>query len=62
MIAGAGYFDVRDHGDEMWIRVAVIEGDLVVLPRGIWHRFTVGGDEVREDEFFLFKFFFPLLF
>ena len=36
----AGYEDIRDF-DGQWIRIEIKKGDLIVLPPGMYHRFTL---------------------
>ncbi|KAL0262217.1 1,2-dihydroxy-3-keto-5-methylthiopentene dioxygenase [Diplodia seriata] len=39
ILDGAGYFDVRSEGDE-WVRIRLEKHDLMIMPAGIYHRFT----------------------
>lgn len=58
ILDGKGYFDVRGSGDE-WIRIEMEKDDLIILPAGIYHRFTT--DEKNVGLISLSSFLFSIL-
>jgi len=54
ILSGSGYFDVRETPTDQWIRVAMDPGDLLVLPAGMYHRFTLD-DKAAIKAMRLFK-------
>lgn len=54
ILDGEGYFDVRD-GEDKWIRAKLNKGDLLILPAGIYHRFTLSSRHKNVTAMRLFK-------
>jgi len=41
VLEGSGYFDIRDPRNDKWIRIEVIKDDMISIPAGLYHRFTL---------------------
>lgn len=54
IVEGEGYFDVRDKDDD-WIRAKLNKNDLLILPAGIYHRFTLSSAQKNVTALRLFK-------
>jgi 1,2-dihydroxy-3-keto-5-methylthiopentene dioxygenase len=54
ILDGAGYFDVRSEGDD-WVRIRLEKGDLIVLPPGIYHRFTTDEKNVSLSHIVVYE-------
>lgn len=55
ILGGGGYFDVRGQEDD-WVRIRLEKGDLMIMPAGIYHRFTTDEKNVSplpSSDFFL---------
>ena len=50
ILDGNGFFDVRDPKDE-WVRIRLEKDDLIILPPGIFHRFTTDNKNVGNRTF-----------
>ncbi|KAF9812728.1 hypothetical protein IEO21_06036 [Rhodonia placenta] len=53
IIEGSGFFDVREFTTDEWVRLHLSAGDMIVLPAGIYHRFSLDmGNKSRTMRLF----------
>lgn len=53
ILSGSGFFDIRETPTDAWMRLAVEPGDLIVIPAGIYHRFTLDeADKIKALRLF----------
>lgn len=45
ILDGQGFFDVRSEADQ-WVRIRCEKDDMIILPAGIYHRFTTDSNNV----------------
>ncbi|THH26496.1 hypothetical protein EUX98_g7693 [Antrodiella citrinella] len=48
VLSGSGFFDVREHPTDSWVRIHVSKGDLLVVPAGIYHRFSLDSSDYMK--------------
>jgi 1,2-dihydroxy-3-keto-5-methylthiopentene dioxygenase len=41
VLDGSGYFDIRDPTNDKWIRIEASKNDMISIPPGLYHRFTL---------------------
>jgi 1,2-dihydroxy-3-keto-5-methylthiopentene dioxygenase len=51
ILDGSGFFDVRSEGDD-WVRIRLEKNDLMIMPAGIYHRFTTDTQNVSRPSSF----------
>lgn len=49
ILDGGGFFDVRSEGDD-WVRIKLEKHDLMIMPAGIYHRFTTDTQNVSSHQ------------